>query len=62
MFVETHIRLTVGLMISTTDSPALRQELEMIRAALGRYRAGEEATGALDKEGVRGPGPATAWV
>lgn len=60
VFVETYIRLTVGVMISTTDSPALRQELEMIRAALDRYRAGEEATGALDKEGVRGPGPATA--
>lgn len=59
VFNETYVHLTLDLMISTTDNPSLKQELEKIRAAVDRYMAGETATGALDREGIRTPGPAS---
>ena len=59
MFNETYLHLTLDLMIATTGNRELRTELEKIRAAVARYREGETATGALDKEGIRSPGPAS---
>ena len=62
VFNEAYMRLTLDLMISTTGNPSLRRELEKIKGAVDRYRAGETATGALDKEGIRAPGPASDKV
>ena len=59
VFNEMYLYLTLDLMIATTGNRELRTELEKIRAAVARYREGETATGALDKEGVRSPGPAS---
>jgi len=62
VFNEAYMHLTLDLMISTTSNHLLRLELEKIRAAVDRYRTGETATGALDKEGIRAPGPASDKV
>ena len=62
VFNEAYVRLTLDLMIATTSNPDLRTELEKIRAAVARYVAGETATGALDMEGVRAPGPASSGL
>ena len=59
VFNETYVYLTLDLMISTTTDRELRSELVKIRAAVSRYRKGETATGALDNEDVRAPGPAS---
>ena len=61
VLAEAHLHAQIDLMILTTDDAGLRAELERLRAALVRYMAGETATGALEKEGVRytnrfGPG------
>ena len=65
VLVEAYLHAQIDLMILTADDAGLRAELERLRAALVRYVAGETATGALEKEGVRdtnrfghGDGPA----
>ena len=60
VFNEMYMHMMLDLMIATTSNPELRLEMEKIKAAVARYRDGEPATEALDKEGIRAPGPATS--
>ena len=53
IFYETYVHGILDTIITTTRDPELKIECEKMRAALVRYMAGETATGAMDKEGVR---------
>ena len=53
VLVEAYLHAQIDLMILTADDAGLKAELERLRAALVRYMAGETATAALEKEGVR---------
>ena len=55
LYYESFVHMMIELMISSTQNPELRAELEKLRAALERYMAGEPATSSLDGEGVRRP-------
>ena len=55
VFYELYLHAFVDLMHLSTKNPEMRSELEKIRAAVVRYKAGEAATDALDKEGVLSP-------
>ena len=55
VYYESYLHVMIELMISSTRDPELRAELEKLRAAVGRYIAGEPAMGSLDGEGVRRP-------
>ncbi len=55
VFHELYLHMWVDLMILSTRHPEMKDELVKIKAALVRYRGGEAATDALDREGVRSP-------
>lgn len=55
LYYESFVHMMIELMISSTQNPELRAELEKLRTALERYMAGEPATSSLDGEGVRRP-------
>ena len=55
VFHELYLHMWVDLMILSTRNPDMRDELVKIKAALIRYRRGEAATDALDREGIRNP-------
>ena len=55
VFHELYLHAFVELMILSTKNPGMKDELEKIRAAVVRYRTGEAATDALDREGVLNP-------